>query len=63
MKACVEHDDVDSAISPETNVRNIGTRSNDVEFGIRRNVAKFWLSHPRATLQAKSFCVSLGKEL
>ena len=43
LKASVEHEDVDLAISPETNVINIGTRSNDLEFGIRRNVAKFWL--------------------
>ena len=31
LKASVEHEDVDLAISLETNVKNIGTRSNDLK--------------------------------
>ena len=63
MKAFFVHDDVEQTISPETNVTNIETCLNDLEFVIRRNVAKFWLSHPYPYPRAKSFFVSLGFEL
>ena len=63
LKTPFVHDGVEKAISLETNVTFIEFIQMIRNFGIRRNVAKFWRSHPRPTRTAKSFCVSLGKEL